>query len=251
MESSLLFEEIGDDGVTSDTLRWTDHVDINKDELLPYMKCPICLDIMNDVVIVMTCLDRFCAICIEKCVRSESVQHVCPCCRCKIPSRRALRRDACFDSLIRDIESSQSVVNPLHTDAGAGAGITNMEKYQSLILYSKDEHAKRVSAMKSKANINKTKRKLLEANLSADLDTKQKLSRHGNTNNSLHRNIINNCYQIRLSLWPDVSIPYESIHVIIVCILYILYMLYLGVVSYTKIYERQGYCYYYCYYYYC
>lgn len=46
----------------------------------------------------MECLHRFCAECIEKCLRLGKKE--CPSCRVHIPSRRSLRPDPNFDKLI-------------------------------------------------------------------------------------------------------------------------------------------------------
>jgi hypothetical protein len=89
---------------------------VNRNSLLNEVKCPICLEVMKDVVIVMTCLDRFCSECIERCLRSTTLNSVCPCCRCKIPSRRALRRDECCDRLIRHLQNAVEIEGSKNTD---------------------------------------------------------------------------------------------------------------------------------------
>ena len=63
--------------------------------------CPICLSFMVKTTIVMECLHRFCAECIEKCLRSGMKE--CPSCRVHIPSRRNMRRDVNYDKLIASL----------------------------------------------------------------------------------------------------------------------------------------------------
>jgi E3 ubiquitin-protein ligase RNF1/2 len=63
--------------------------------------CPICLGYMRKTSMVMECLHRFCNECIQKCLRIGKKE--CPSCRIHIPSRRSLRLDPEFDSLILHI----------------------------------------------------------------------------------------------------------------------------------------------------
>uniref|UniRef100_A0A7S2H2F0 RING-type E3 ubiquitin transferase n=1 Tax=Octactis speculum TaxID=3111310 RepID=A0A7S2H2F0_9STRA len=65
------------------------------------LTCPICLGILHSTMIVMECLHRFCSECIQKCLRVGRKE--CPSCRIHVPSRRSLRYDANFDSLIARI----------------------------------------------------------------------------------------------------------------------------------------------------
>ena len=58
-------------------------------QLSTEMTCPVCLGFFNKPVTVMECLHRFCAECIEKCLRMGKKE--CPSCRIHIPSRRSLR----------------------------------------------------------------------------------------------------------------------------------------------------------------
>nr|CCA16906.1 conserved hypothetical protein [Albugo laibachii Nc14] len=65
------------------------------------LTCPICLGLINQTMVVMECLHRFCGECIQKCLRLAIKE--CPSCRIHIPSKRALRRDLNFDALIATI----------------------------------------------------------------------------------------------------------------------------------------------------
>ena len=46
------------------------------------LRCPICLSLMNKTVLVMVCMHRFCAECIERCLRQGNKE--CPSCRQKV-----------------------------------------------------------------------------------------------------------------------------------------------------------------------
>lgn len=69
----------------------------------PEFQCVICLQYMNDPMIVMDCLHRFCGECIQKCLRLGAKRNECPTCRAPIPSRRSLRRDCKWNALIQHI----------------------------------------------------------------------------------------------------------------------------------------------------
>ena len=68
---------------------------------LNFHKCPICLSYMKKTYIVMECLHRFCGDCIQKCLRMGMKE--CPSCRVHIPSRRSLRPDRTYDSIMEGI----------------------------------------------------------------------------------------------------------------------------------------------------
>lgn len=67
--------------------------------LLPELRCPICMGILRNTYTVMECLHRFCKVCIEKVLRSET-KHICPSCRRPLGHRRSLRKDANYDALV-------------------------------------------------------------------------------------------------------------------------------------------------------
>ena len=60
--------------------------------------CPICLSIMRNVT-ATECLHRFCTDCIETAIRLGKNKE-CPSCRMPVATRRALRRDENFESLL-------------------------------------------------------------------------------------------------------------------------------------------------------
>eukprot|EP00026_Physarum_polycephalum_P012375 Phypoly_transcript_12675.p1 GENE.Phypoly_transcript_12675~~Phypoly_transcript_12675.p1 ORF type:complete len:324 (+),score=43.07 Phypoly_transcript_12675:133-1104(+) len=78
-----------DDSFTSIAIR-----NLNKD-----LTCPICLNIIHNTLTVMECLHRFCSGCISKSLRMGKKE--CPTCRIPCSTRRNLRPDPNFDSLIR------------------------------------------------------------------------------------------------------------------------------------------------------
>eukprot|EP00968_Pinguiococcus_pyrenoidosus_P019848 scaffold2224_cov261-Pinguiococcus_pyrenoidosus.AAC.21 len=73
-------------------------VEVVNDRIIPDLQCHFCLDILDDPVIVMECLHRFCNNCIQKHLRVGK-QNECFC-KTHIPSRRSLRQDLNFKNLI-------------------------------------------------------------------------------------------------------------------------------------------------------
>ena len=76
--------------------------EIEIQRLMQEFKCPICLGILTNTVMVTQCLHRFCSTCMEKNLRSMAKKE-CPACRIHVPSRRSLQRDYRIDSLISKI----------------------------------------------------------------------------------------------------------------------------------------------------
>eukprot|EP01084_Bolivina_argentea_P105563 189038_1 len=74
-------------------------ISIPTDELTAEIGCPICTGTMKETHIVAECLHRFCRTCIQFCIYQG--QKGCPICRTKLPSKRSLRSDPKFDSLVR------------------------------------------------------------------------------------------------------------------------------------------------------
>ncbi|KAK4741728.1 hypothetical protein SAY87_025316 [Trapa incisa] len=72
------------------------YVDLS--EIRKDVQCPICLGIIKKTRTVMDCLHRFCRECIDKSMRLGNNE--CPACRKHCASRRSLRDDPNFDSLI-------------------------------------------------------------------------------------------------------------------------------------------------------
>ncbi|KAM3301854.1 putative E3 ubiquitin-protein ligase RING1a isoform X1 [Capsicum chacoense] len=65
------------------------------------LECPVCLGIIKRTRVVMGCQHRFCRECIDKSMRLGNNE--CPACRIHCASRRSLRDDPGFDSLIEAI----------------------------------------------------------------------------------------------------------------------------------------------------
>ena len=62
------------------------------------LMCPICLDILKLTMTTKECLHRFCHDCIITALRAGNKE--CPTCRKKLVSKRSLRPDPNFDSII-------------------------------------------------------------------------------------------------------------------------------------------------------
>lgn len=65
------------------------------------LMCPICLDMLTSTMTTKECLHRFCHDCIITALRAGNKE--CPTCRKKLISKRSLRPDPNFDSLIEKI----------------------------------------------------------------------------------------------------------------------------------------------------
>lgn len=62
------------------------------------LKCPICLDILQNTMTTKDCIHRFCQECITTALRNGNKE--CPTCRQKLISKRSLRPDKNMDELI-------------------------------------------------------------------------------------------------------------------------------------------------------
>lgn len=85
-------------------------VSIIEDIIVQELKCPICLDTIQNTSTVTACLHRFCADCLHKSLRGNlntvKEHHDCPSCRFKLPSKRSTRADTGFDELIQMLTSA-------------------------------------------------------------------------------------------------------------------------------------------------
>lgn len=70
--------------------------------------CPICLHIFKKTLATSKCLHRFCSKCIVKALRVGSKS--CPVCREGLVSKRSLRPDEDFDSLIAEMFELETAV---------------------------------------------------------------------------------------------------------------------------------------------
>lgn len=73
-------------------------ISVKLSEIRKEVQCPICLGIIRKTRTVMECLHRFCRECIDKSMRMGNNE--CPACRTHCASRRSLRDDPNYDSLI-------------------------------------------------------------------------------------------------------------------------------------------------------
>lgn len=108
------YEELGDDSDEdlSNTLTEYDKnrhrvsvirgrsIVLNTKMLTTELSCPICLDLLTTTMTSKECLHRFCYECISTALKGNKE---CPTCRTKIVSMRDMRRDANFDTLIKQI----------------------------------------------------------------------------------------------------------------------------------------------------
>lgn len=101
------------------------------------LMCPICLDILKHTMTTKECLHRFCQECIITALRAGNKE--CPTCRKKLISKRSLRPDPNFDSIIAKIYPNREEYDALHekvleklnkkhlTSQGIGSGGTSTD----------------------------------------------------------------------------------------------------------------------------
>ncbi|VDM77271.1 unnamed protein product [Strongylus vulgaris] len=96
------------------------------------LSCPICLDLLTQTMTTKECLHRFCAECITTALFRGNKE--CPTCRKKLVSKRSLRPDPNFDSLIAKIWPDRKTYEDLQKDASEKfAAQTNMDALRSSI----------------------------------------------------------------------------------------------------------------------
>jgi E3 ubiquitin-protein ligase RNF1/2 len=76
----------------------TPNISVTVRDLNTYITCVVCLGIIRQCTIVLNCLHRFCSKCINDSLRFGNKE--CPQCRAHCPSKRNLRPDPVFDSII-------------------------------------------------------------------------------------------------------------------------------------------------------
>ncbi|KAM1245445.1 hypothetical protein ACFX13_037509 [Malus domestica] len=94
-------EEESDRSPSQSTEEKDEFVIVKLAEIRKEVQCPICLGIIRKTRTVMECLHRFCRECIDKSMRLGNNE--CPACRTHCASRRSLRDDPNYDSLIAAI----------------------------------------------------------------------------------------------------------------------------------------------------
>ncbi|KAL3615091.1 hypothetical protein CASFOL_040752 [Castilleja foliolosa] len=96
-------DKASDSGSSSDSSdgEKDEFIFVNLGEIRKEFQCPICLGIIRKTRTVMECLHRFCRECIDKSMRLGNNE--CPACRTHCASRRSLRDDPNYDSLIASL----------------------------------------------------------------------------------------------------------------------------------------------------
>lgn len=69
------------------------------DAFLEMCKCPVCLDVMTEPVIVIACFHKFCKNCIENYIGGKKKE--CPVCRTSVGCRRMLVKDTKMEEMIK------------------------------------------------------------------------------------------------------------------------------------------------------
>ncbi|KAH6764056.1 hypothetical protein C2S52_012950 [Perilla frutescens var. hirtella] len=93
--------DMNSDGSGTDPEEFDEVVAVSLAELRNNVQCPICLGIIKKARTVMGCLHRFCRECIDKSMRLGNNE--CPACRIHCASRRSLRDDLDFDTLVNSV----------------------------------------------------------------------------------------------------------------------------------------------------
>ncbi|XP_019252457.1 PREDICTED: putative E3 ubiquitin-protein ligase RING1a isoform X2 [Nicotiana attenuata] len=89
------------EGSGTDPEAFDELIAVSRSEIRTNVQCPICLGIIKRTRVVMGCQHRFCRECIDKSMRLGNNE--CPACRIHCASRRSLRDDPGFDTLIEAI----------------------------------------------------------------------------------------------------------------------------------------------------
>nr|AZQ05601.1 RING1a [Kalanchoe serrata] len=149
---------------SSDEEETADLVDVNLPEIRKEVQCPICLGIIRKTRTVMECLHRFCRECIDKSMRLGNNE--CPACRTHCASRRSLRDDPNFDTLISilypDIDKYEEEELAFHEEEKARnkqiqASIAETVRRQNEALGKKKQTAKAATALVSGRRPKRTK----------------------------------------------------------------------------------------------
>uniref|UniRef100_A0A0N5CC00 RING-type E3 ubiquitin transferase n=1 Tax=Strongyloides papillosus TaxID=174720 RepID=A0A0N5CC00_STREA len=123
-------------------------VSIGSRTLRTELTCPICLDLLQTTMTSKECLHRFCEQCITLCLQRGNKE--CPTCRKKLVSKRSLRRDENFDSLVNAIFPDRKLFDELQNAVNSKFDEkANLEALQKSIA----EGMKAQTAAKKKAKL--------------------------------------------------------------------------------------------------
>nr|KJB66747.1 hypothetical protein B456_010G155500 [Gossypium raimondii] len=171
------------------------------------VQCPICLGIIRKTRTVMECLHRFCRECIDKSMRMGNNE--CPACRTHCASRRSLRDDPNYDSLIAalypDIEKHEEEELTLHEEEKARnkqiqASITQTLHRQLEVLGRKRTVKANASATIRRSNCRYQRRKY-RASEPQESDNNEDANENGSTGSSLADEDLTEVKPKRLKRW--------------------------------------------------
>ncbi|KAB2025526.1 hypothetical protein ES319_D06G156000v1 [Gossypium barbadense] len=184
-----------------------DYVIVKLSDVRKEVQCPICLGIIRKTRTVMECLHRFCRECIDKSMRMGNNE--CPACRTHCASRRSLRDDPNYDSLIAalypDIEKHEEEELTLHEEEKARnkqiqASITQTLHRQLEVLGRKRTVKANASATIRRSNCRYQRRKY-RASEPQEPDNNEDANENGSTGSSLADEDLTEVKPKRLKRW--------------------------------------------------
>ncbi|KAG4142504.1 hypothetical protein ERO13_D06G133800v2 [Gossypium hirsutum] len=184
-----------------------DYVIVKLSDVRKEVQCPICLGIIRKTRTVMECLHRFCRECIDKSMRMGNNE--CPACRTHCASRRSLRDDPNYDSLIAalypDIEKHEEEELTLHEEEKARnkqiqASITQTLHRQLEVLGRKRTVKANASATIRRSNCRYQRRKY-RASEPQESDNNEDANENGSTGSSLADEDLTEVKPKRLKRW--------------------------------------------------
>ncbi|KAL1165670.1 hypothetical protein V6Z11_A06G144200 [Gossypium hirsutum] len=185
-----------------------DHVIVKLSDVRKEVQCPICLGIIRKTRTVMECLHRFCRECIDKSMRMGNNE--CPACRTHCASRRSLRDDPNYDSLIAalypDIDKHEEEELTLHEEEKARnkeiqASIAQTLHRQLEVLGRKRTVKANASATMRRSNCRYQRRRKYRTSEPQDSDSNEDTNENGSTGSSLADEDLTEVKPKRLKRW--------------------------------------------------
>ncbi|TYJ30483.1 hypothetical protein E1A91_A06G133500v1 [Gossypium mustelinum] len=185
-----------------------DHVIVKLSDVRKEVQCPICLGIIRKTRTVMECLHRFCRECIDKSMRMGNNE--CPACRTHCASRRSLRDDPNYDSLIAalypDIDKHEEEELTLHEEEKARnkqiqASIAQTLHRQLEVLGRKRTVKANASATMRRSNCRYQRRRKYRTSEPQDSDNNEDTNENGSTGSSLADEDLTEVKPKRLKRW--------------------------------------------------